>query len=282
MNREAAIGNTTLSSTDQKVLWQAVRSLERGSLVARLSELTGEPVTGLLRRMPRFVSQPIQAAVQKALKQALEAALYKIDTGIPEPGRIGFKLLSGIAGGVSGFFGMATLAVELPVTTTLMLRSIAGIARRQGEDLRSSGARLACLEVFALGPRPRGDVMGAETSYYAARAFLAKAVSEAAQLMAERGLARGSSPVIVELITALGSRFGLVVSEKVAAGAIPVIGAIGGAAVNLAFMEHFQKLAQAHFAIRRLEREHGSEEVHRVYQVYAQALRERPRRAIAS
>ena len=133
-----------------------------------------------------------------------------------------------------------------------------------------------------LGPRTRGQtapVPVAETSYYATRAFLAKAVSEAAQLVAERGLAQRSSPVIVELITAVGSRFGLVVSEKVAAGAIPVIGAIGGAAVNLAFMEHFQKLAQAHFAIRRLERQHGPAEVHRVYEAYAQIVRERAARA---
>ena len=62
-------------------------------------------------------------------------------------------------------------------------------------------------------------------------------------------MAQRSSPIIVELITAVGSRFGLVVSEKVAAGAIPVVGAIRGADVNLAFMQHFQMLAQAHFAI---------------------------------
>lgn len=197
--------------------------------------------------------------------------------------------MSGITGGVSGFFGMATLAVELPVTTTLMLRSIADIARDEGEDLNQIGSRLACLEVFALGPRTRasadlgpvGAVTASETSYYAARAFLAKAVSEAAQLVAERGLAQRSLPVIVELISAVGSRFGLVVSEKAAAGAIPVIGAIGGAAVNLAFMEHFQGLARAHFAIRRLERQYGPAEVYRVYERYARIVRDRALRAKA-
>jgi hypothetical protein len=163
-----------------------------------------------------------------------------------------------------------------------MLRSIAGIARREGEDLKHPGARLACLEVFALGPRTGGranETASTEASYYAVRAFLAKAVSEATQLMAQRGVAQRSSPIIIELLTALGSRFGLVVSEKVAASAIPVVGAIGGAAVNLAFMEHFQKLAKAHFAIRRLERQHGPEEVHRVYEKYAELVRERAARA---
>jgi len=274
--------STTLSIADQRVLWGAASSLERESLVARLSELTGEPVTQLLRWMPGAISRQIHGAVQRALFQALKVALYKLDSGFPEPGSLGFKVMSGITGGVSGFFGAATLAVELPVTTTLMLRSIAGIARKEGEDLSRPGARLACLEVFALGQRTAGPGNGAasvEASYYAIRAVLSKTVSEAAQLFAERTVARRSSPIIVELLTALGSRFGVVVSEKVAAAAIPVVGAIGGAAVNLAFMEHFQKLARAHFAIRRLERQHGPEEVRRVYEKYAEIVRQRVARA---
>jgi len=279
------MSNTTLSLEELKVLWRAVRALERESLVARLSELTGEPISNLLRRIPKVVSRQIHSVVRAALWQALEVALYKIDSGPLEPGALGFRVFSGITGGVSGFFGLASLAIELPVTTTLMLRSIAGIARAEGEDLTQPGARLACLEVFALGPRSREqkqDALATETTYYATRAFLAKAVGEATQAFAERGLAQQSSPVIVELITAVGSRFGLVVSEKAAATAIPLVGAIGGAAVNLAFMEHFQKLAQAHFAIRRLERRHGPAEVHRVYEAYSWILRERVARAKAS
>jgi len=273
------MSNTTLSLAEQRDLWRAVNALERESLVARLSEMTGEPITQVLRRMPKAVSRQIHRVVQSALKQALEVALYKMDTRLPEPGAGLFKVMSGITGGVSGFFGMATLAVELPVSTTLMLRSIAGIARKQGEDLKSPAARLACLEVFALGPNSRGPV--GETTYYATRAFLAKAVSEAAQLAAERGLAGRSGPAIMDLIGAIGSRFGLVVSDKVAAGAIPVIGAIGGAAVNLAFMEHFQRLAQAHFSVRRLERKHGTEEVRRVYDAYTQVVKDRALRSKA-
>ena len=276
MERELTVSQaSTLSIADQRVLWQAACSLERESLVARLSELTGEPVTQILRMLPQQVSRRIHGVVHRALWRALRVALYKMDTGFPEPGAAGFQLMSGITGGVSGFFGAATLAVELPVTTALMLRSIAGIARQEGEDLRHPGARLACLEVFALGPRRDGGGIPAEASYYAVRAVLSKTVSEAARLFGERGVARQASPIIVELLTALGSRFGLVVSEKVAAGAIPVVGAIGGAAVNLAFMEHFQKLARAHFSIRRLERQHGPEEVHRVYEEYAAMVRER-------
>jgi hypothetical protein len=107
-----------------------------------------------------------------------------------------------------------------------------------------------------------------ETSYYAARAFLAKTVKEAAQNLLERRLVGSSAPVIVDLISSVGSRFGVVVSEKVAAGAIPVVGAMGGAAINVAFMQHFQQLARAHFLVRRLERRYGHEAVQARYRSY--------------
>jgi hypothetical protein len=270
---------TKLPPADQRVLWRAVTALETGSFVARVSDLTGEPITKALRRLPKPVTRQINRAVQAALNKALDVALHEFHSPLPEPGAIGFKIITGVTGGVSGFFGLATLAVELPVTTTLMLRSIAGIARKYGEDLNDPAARLACLEVFALGPGARegGEGFSSETSYYAIRAFLAKTVSEAAEALAERGLAQRAAPIVVELIGAVGSRFGLVVSEKFAAGALPVIGAVGAAAVNLAFMDHFQNMAHAHFAIRRLERRYGEREVVRMYSAYADWMREEAR-----
>jgi EcsC protein family len=58
--------------------------------------------------------------------------------------------------------------------------------------------------------------------------------------------------------------FGVVVTQKLAAQAIPLVGALGGAAVNYAFIEHFQDMARGHFIVRRLERAYGKEVVQRV------------------
>ena len=55
-------------------------------------------------------------------------------------------------------------------------------------------------------------------------------------------------------------------SEKLAAQAAPILGAIGGAAVNAAFADHFQTLARGHFIVRRLERQHGARVVAFEYQ----------------
>lgn len=169
------------------------------------------------------------------------------------------------SGAVGGAFGFAALPVELPVSTVIMLRSIADIARQQGEDLHQPDAALACLQVFALGGRSEEDD-AAKSSYFAVRGILAQSLAEAARFVAERGIVEESAPLLVRLTALIASRFGIVVSQKVAAQAIPVIGALGGAAINYAFVSHFQDVAQGHFSVRRLERAYGKEIVQGEYQ----------------
>jgi hypothetical protein len=72
--------------------------------------------------------------------------------------------------------------------------------------------------------------------------------------------------VLVRLIAQVASRFGVVVTQKAAAQTIPVIGALGGAAVNYAFIDHFQSVARGHFTVRRLERKYGKGIVFNAYE----------------
>jgi hypothetical protein len=153
-----------------------------------------------------------------------------------------------------------------------MLRSIADIARSEGHDPLSIWTKLDCLEVFALGGRSPADE-AAESGYWAVRAALAKAVSEAASYLAEKSMLEKSAPVVVRLISSIASRFGVIVSEQVAAKAIPVIGAAGGSIVNVLFMNHFQDMARGHFVVRRLEHRHGTEVVRAAYQRIATPMR---------
>jgi hypothetical protein len=69
----------------------------------------------------------------------------------------------------------------------------------------------------------------------------------------------------VRLIALIGSRFGIVVSQKTAAQAVPVIGAAGGALINTIFISHYQDMARGHFAVRRLERKYGPEAIREAY-----------------
>jgi 3-methyladenine DNA glycosylase AlkC len=97
------------------------------------------------------------------------------------------------------------------------------------------------------------------------RSFLTKALSDTANHVAVHGLSKEGAPALVRLLSAVSSRFSIPVSEKLAAQAIPAIGLIGGASINLIFINHFQKMAKAHFTVRRLERSYGEELIKQVY-----------------
>jgi EcsC protein family len=146
-----------------------------------------------------------------------------------------------------------------------MLRSIGDIARAEGEDLRDPETALSCLQVFALG-RLKGEADVANSGYFAVRGLLAKSVAEAARFIVDRGVVAEGSPLLVRLIAQIASRFGVVVTQKLAAQAVPVIGALGGAAVNYAFIDHFQEIARAHFTVRRLERRYGKDVLRTAYE----------------
>ena len=165
---------------------------------------------------------------------------------------------------MGGALGISTVLVELPISTTIMLRAIATIAQREGEDLDDPETALACIEVFALGG---GSTVGhlEEHGYLAVRAALAKSLNQAVRYVAERGLLEETAPALVRFLAQVAARFGVVVSQKFAAQSVPVIGALGGVAVNTAFVAHFQSVATGHFTVRRLERLYGKERVHALY-----------------
>jgi len=156
--------------------------------------------------------------------------------------------------------------VELPLTTGIMFRSIADIARAEGESPQDPETILNCMQVFAMGSRESDKDDAAETSYYGVRVALSKTLSDALQFVASQSLGNASTPVLVRLISTLAGRFGVVVTQKTMAQTIPVIGAIGGGLINTVFISHFQDMARGHFAIRRLERLYGADVVQDAYQ----------------
>ena len=102
--------------------------------------------------------------------------------------------------------------------------------------------------------------------------MLAKTVTEAARFVAERGVIKEGAPILLKFVTQVAARFGLVVTQKIAVQALPVVGALGGAAVNYAFIQHFQDIARGHFMVRRLERLYGEEKIRSEYDLIAGQL----------
>ncbi len=258
-----------MTQEDLILLQQAKHALENPGFAARITNVMGRPIEQGMKLLPESWSGQITSITNRALETALEGALVTLGRKPrTRSSNLWHKIAVTAAGAGGGAFGLAALAIELPVSTTIILRSIADIARSETEDLSLPLTKLACLEVFALGGRTSKD-NAAESGYFIVRAALAKAVSEAAQFIAERGVAREGAPVIARLIALIASRFGIVVSEKVAAEAIPVVGALGGALINLAFIDHFQTIARGHFVIRRLERVYGADVVRSAYEGFS-------------
>jgi len=259
------VPSVAFSATDREALAAAVRQLESPSLAGRLAAIAGKPVALVQRALPATASAAIARLTKHALERALDVALFSLRNRQIVGGR---KLHSGLAvtsGALGGAFGLAALAVELPISTTIMLRAIAAIAHQEGEDLADPRTGLACLEVFALGA-PAADEIGAEADYFAVRAMLASGLVEIADLAIDKAAVREGAPVFVRFLTQIAARFGVVVSQKLAAQAVAVLGSVGGAAVNLAFIEHFQEVAHGHFTIRRLERAYGAAAVRSEYE----------------
>ncbi|WP_024891648.1 EcsC family protein [Luteimonas huabeiensis] len=263
-----------LSPRDLADLRQARALLESPGIAAQLANLVGAPVEYLLaHRLPPRATRLVNSAVRAALHRSLRLAAATLgDAPHARAPRTRLHTAAVVAtGAAGGAFGMLGLAAELPVTTTLILRSIAEVARSEGERLDDPAALLACFEVLTMGGRSRRDD-GAESGYFAARAVLAQQIAAAAEYVAAHGLMSSGAPALVQVMASVSSRFSIKIGHKVAAQSIPAIGAASGATLNALFMRHFQRMAQGHFAVRRLERRYGRDAVRLAYDALAPAV----------
>ncbi|WP_027795894.1 EcsC family protein [Paraburkholderia acidipaludis] len=265
----------TLSEADLAALRRAKHQLESPPLGMKLAAIVGAPIEKMIARLPTLAGDKVNEATQAALRKCLQIALKTLgkggnglagEPGAPaaRPSNLLHKFAVATTGAAGGAFGLFALPVELPVTTTLMFRSICDIARSEGEDLAHPDTQLQCLTVFGMGGRSAADDE-ADLGYFVVRGALAQAVSKASSEMATKGFAAHGSTALLKLMQTIATRFSVQVSEQVAAKSIPAIGAVLGAMVNTVFIDHFQHVAHGHFAIRRLERRYGEAAVQAAY-----------------
>lgn len=268
-----------LPDSDVAFLREAAAYLEAPSYLMKLVDAIGKPLQKIAKRVvPAKVAEVGNEALRKAMSLAVGTIFTTSGTDDLEQAYrssewTGFwhRILVTLTGATGGAFGLAGLAVELPVTTGILFRSIASIADDFGEDLRKPEVRLECLTVFSHGgPGPDDDAMDA--SYITARIAMAKLVRDAAKFIAGQSaeaicdaIAKGSAPVLINFLNRIAAQFNVVVSQKFLAQTIPGIGIATGAAINNAFAGHFNSVARYHFGIRHLERRYGEELVHGEY-----------------
>ncbi|MGF6655557.1 hypothetical protein OKW34_006147 [Paraburkholderia youngii] len=267
----SSLAAPSLSEQDLAALRRAKHQLESPALAMKLASVVGAPIEKLLSRIPAFANEKVSDATQAALRRCLSIALRTLgrrdDARLlapDKPNNLLHKFAVATTGAAGGAFGLLALPVELPVTTTLMFRSICDIARSEGEDLTSVDTQLQCLTVLGMGGTSSEDD-DADLGYFFMRGALAQAVSKASSEVASKGFTAHGSAALLRLINAIAARFSVQVSEQIAAKSIPAIGAVLGAMVNTVFIDHFQQVAHGHFTVRRLERQYGQQTIEAVY-----------------
>lgn len=204
--------------------------------VIRLVNRLGGTLENQLSSLPESVRGQIERLTAQALETAYGLAARAPDLGQRTP--MVAAIATGAAGGAGG---LATAVAELPVTVTLFLNTIRSVAREAGLDPNEDWVRAECLQVFAAGSPLKQDD-GVNTSFVASRLAL-------------------SGSAVQNLISTIAPKLAAVLGQKLAAQAVPVIGAVSGAALNAAFLSYYREVARVRFELVKLGRIHGAEEV---------------------
>jgi hypothetical protein len=203
--------------------------------------MVGSQADNLLDRLPQAVRGQLDDATSRALVLANDAAWrarLPMETGLKGARSDWLNRLSLTAmGAAGGFGGLPTALAELPITTTVLLRAIQGIAEESGFDTDDPKVRMQAIQVFgAAGPMARNQAH--DTAFLSARLTLTGAT-------------------IHGLIAKVAPRLATVLGQKLAAQTVPVIGAMAGAATNYAFTGYYQDMARVYFGLRALSRDSG-------------------------
>ena len=209
-----------------------------GPLITLLNKLGG----GIEKQM-EVIPAAMRGQIEQVVIRALTAAhgvAGLADQG-PQMGGKASTFAAMATGAAGGAGGLLTSIAELPVTITLMLHTIRAEAIRAGFDPTEPGIRAACLEVFAAGT-PLQDDDGVNAAFLSARMTL-------------------TGPAIQKLIATVAPRLAATMGQKLAAQAVPVLGAVSGAALNAAFLSYYREMARIRFALMRLAEAQGGEAV---------------------
>jgi hypothetical protein len=220
---------------------EALAKRHRGAsgLGMQVLGMVGGSAEALLEKLPAALKDRLDGATQAALTGAFTAAARSRGVVADRADWLNTALATAM-GAAGGFGGLPGALAELPVTVTVLLRAIQGIACEHGFDPADEAVRLDCIEVFAsAGPMRVDD--GAEAGFLAARVTVT-----------------GQS--LNALIAKVAPRLSAVLGQKLAAQAAPVLGAVAGAAINYAFTSYYQEMARVNFGLKRLARERGLDE----------------------
>ena len=209
----------------------AARYRKAGGLGIQVLNMVGGQAENLLEKLPDSVSENLVGATEKALHAAMKAAASSRGA-VPDQKAWVNTAVATAMGAAGGFAGLPGALVELPATTTLLMRSIQGAAHENGFDPSARSVEFDCVRVFnSAGQLEKDD--GADFAFFATRMTL-------------------TGPAMHKLIAAVAPRLATALGQKLAAQSVPVLGAVAGATTNMVYTRYYQEVAHVHFGLRRL------------------------------
>lgn len=202
-----------------------------GGMGIQVLNAVGGKAESLLDRLPAPVRAGLTDATESALTLAMKAAQGSRQA-LPHQSERTNVVWTTAMGAVGGLGGLSTALVELPVTTTVLLRAIQDVAVERGFDPASENVQFDCIRVFsAAGPLAMDD--GADLGFVSLRLTL-------------------TGNAMHKMIAAVAPRLAAAMGQKLAVQSVPILGAVAGASVNYVYTRYYQQIAHVHFGLRRL------------------------------
>ncbi len=209
----------------------AARHQQANGYSLKMLNALGTQAETAMQALPASMQTQLERATTQALRRAIQGATLSRRFWPDQPHHVNRVISAGL-GAFGGATGLAGVLIELPITTTMLLRVIQGVAAEYGFDPTAPTLQFDVLEVFSsAGPLDQDD--GTETAFFAQRIGLA---------------AGGLDPLIALAAPRLATAFG----PKVAAAMVPIAGAVAGGGLNYLYSGYYQDMAHVHFAIRRI------------------------------
>lgn len=189
-----------------------------------------------LRKLPKSITGRLDRIALKGLERAVAAAARSRGVVRDRSDRVN-RLASTATGALGGLAGLPGAMVELPVAVTMLMRAIMAIAAEHGFDPADEQVKMEALRVFAASG-PLGEDDGTDLGLLTAKLSI-------------------TGQTLQGLMSAVAPRLGAALGQKLAAQAVPLLGAVAGASINYAFAQYYQQIARVHFGLLRLRDETG-------------------------
>lgn len=206
-----------------------------GPVMAVLNRFGGQ-LEAQLGHLPEGFRDRIEAVTASALEAAYGLSRHgKKLPGSGNRGTFAMALATGAAGGAGG---LPSAVAELPVTIMVLFHAIRREAEKLGFDPDDPWIAAEALRTFGSGS-PIADDDGINTSFFSARLAL-------------------TGPALQKTIAIVAPRLAAALGQKLAAQAVPILGAVSGAALNAAFLRYYREMAAIRFGLLRLSESHGA------------------------